>query len=192
MFRIKRLFFVCIVLWAFLFPGQLWCGGELAFLSHSTTGLRDALISQQESFSGEKSVAEGNGAVRFSKKLTKKQIKELALSATQNPDSKKVMLGRYIENSDSSYNVKAGTEYTFFELRNWDEIYRQTGFEYDQMWRICERFMKNQMKHGKDFYFSHDPNDPKGRGFSMEVSYLKKEKKRIRFIRTGDLWKAVW
>lgn len=182
-----------LLLGCFLFSVPIVWGGDPVFLDRSAV-CPQISFAWQENRSPAVFAEKENANSRCSRKkrLTLAQVRELALSATQNPDSKKVLLGRYFAHSDSSYNVRAGKEYTFFELKDWDEIYKQVGFNYSQMWRISKRFMKNQMKQQKDFYFSHDPNNPGGKGFSMEVAYLKKKKKGIRFVRKGNLWKAVW
>lgn len=187
--RVMRL----LLLGCFLFPVQIVWGGGPVFLDRPAACSRIS-FAWQENLSPGVFAEKENASIRCirRKRLTFAQVRELALSATRNPDSKKVLLGRYFAHNDSSYNVRAGKEYTFFELKNWDEIYKQVGFNYSQMWRISKRFMKNQMKQQKDFYFSHDPNVPGGKGFSMEVAYLKKKKKGIRFVRKGNLWKAVW
>ncbi len=127
------------------------------------------------------------------RKFTQNEIARLALLATKNAESQKVMMGSYVPNSPASYNRRAGTEYTYYELANWDSLYQQVGRDYEEMWKIGKRFMDNQLKQKKIFYFSHDPNHPRSRGFLRELWYLQKKKKGVRFIQEGDaLWKAVW
>ena len=93
----------------------------------------------------------------------------------------------------SSYITKAGKEYTFFDFGDkWSEATALVNNNKDEIWKINKKFIDNQYKAGKEFWFSHDPYSPRTEQyFSDEVSYLidlgVKDFKKV-----GDLWKAVW
>jgi len=73
--------------------------------------------------------------------------------------TKGVMLGKYDDNlSKVSYNrVAKDGEYTYFEMDNWDEIYKLVNESDDEMWKINKQFIDNQKALNKEFYFSQEP-----------------------------------
>ena len=109
--------------------------------------------------------------------FTQQEIDEYLIKATKhNPRGKKqVMLGKYDSGTSSSYISRAGDEYTYFDLgdKGWDEAYQIVQSD-EQMWRINKAFLKQQKERGCEFYFSHNPFDPKIRtGFTArEIEYL--------------------
>lgn len=125
-------------------------------------------------------------------KLTLKQIEEYAKLATKNSDKRKVMLGKYVPNNNTSYEIMAGKEYTFYQLDNWDEVYRNVGNDYEEMWKLNQKFLDDQISSGKEFYFSHDPFSPvNATGYAREINYLI-DKGVKDFIKEGNIWKAIW
>lgn len=68
---------------------------------------------------------------------------------------------------------------------------------FEQMFRINEQFIRNQFSLGKNFYFSHDPLQPKGFSFPKEINLLKQlvqisYGKEPSFFKEGILWKLTW
>jgi hypothetical protein len=116
--------------------------------------------------------------------------RSLAVAATKNANATKVLLGKYVANSAESYNVRAGSEYTFFNLDNWNEVLKSFGNDLTKMWEINKQFLKNQIDAGKDVFLSHDPSKATGY-FLEEVNYLKEEGFKT-FKQVGEnLWQAV-
>lgn len=71
------------------------------------------------------------------KEFTKEQIEAIVSEATRNPQSNKVMLGRYnLVLSEISYDREAGKEYTYYELDNWDDLYSLVGEDFEQMFKF--------------------------------------------------------
>ena len=110
------------------------------------------------------------------------------------------MLGKYDNGTTSSYISRAGDEYTYFDLGNkgWNEAYQIVQSD-EQMWRINKAFLDQQKELGCEFYFSHNPFDPKIRtGFTArEIEYLTRSVEegglggRINPTPIGkDLWKV--
>ena len=134
--------------------------------------------------------------------FTQQQIDEFLIKATKhNPRGKKqVMLGKYDNGTTSSYISRAGDEYTYFDLgdKGWNEAYQIVQSD-EQMWRINKAFLDQQKELGCEFYFSHNPFDPKIRtGFTArEIEYLTRSVEegglggRINPTPIGkDLWKV--
>ena len=125
--------------------------------------------------------------------FTPEQIEYYVNFATKQGDKNKVMLGMWDNGGASSYITKAGKEYTFFDFGDkWSEATALVNNNKDEIWKINKKFIDNQYKAGKEFWFSHDPYSPRTEQyFSDEVSYLidlgVKDFKKV-----GDLWKAVW
>ncbi len=86
----------------------------------------------------------------------------------------------------------AGTDYRFFQIDDWKDLYLSVGNNYDEMWKINQKFLDEQILSGKSFYFSHDPFSAiDGTGFAREVNYLI-DKGVKNFIKDGEIWKAIW
>lgn len=61
-----------------------------------------------------------------------------------------VMLGKFKPNlSEVSYNRVAGTNYTFFEMDNWGDIYGLVNESRNEIWKINEKFIRNQFDANK-------------------------------------------
>ncbi len=121
-----------------------------------------------------------------------KQIQKFAQAATKNAKASKVMLGSFEgEGNAASYSVRAGKNYTYFSLDNWNDLFKSVGGNYDEMWKINKQFIDEQWNVGKDFFFSHDPNNPLTEGLQREIIELKKLGVR-EFKPVGEnLWKAI-
>ncbi len=124
------------------------------------------------------------------------------MSASKNANKDQVMLGKFNkELSQISYNRAAGNDYTFFELDNWGDVFVQTNESRDEMWKINEKFINDNFKSGKSFYFSHNPNDinvvVKGSFYDDEINLLKelvfnKYGKEAKFNLINQNWKLEW
>jgi len=77
----------------------------------------------------------------------------LARLGTHNPESSKVMLGKFEDGGATSYIARAGNEFTYFSLPEWDAISQIVGK--DNMWLINKAFLNQQIALGKTFYASH-------------------------------------
>jgi hypothetical protein len=130
------------------------------------------------------------------------QVNDIATNATRNANATKVMLGKY--NSDLnqvSYNRAAGNNYTFFEMDNWDGVFKLVNESKDEMWKINEQVIKNQFNANKPIYFSHNPNDINiigaGSFYEQEIELLKqlvqqKYGKKAQFNPSNQYWKLEW
>ncbi len=134
--------------------------------------------------------------------LSSTQVDNLVSSATINPTAEKVMLGKFDKDlSKVSYNRAAGKEYVFYELDNWDDIFKLVDESRAEMWKINEKLIKDQFESGKPFYFSHNPNDidivGEGSFYELEIDLLKqlinnKYKKTAKFNFYDKYWKLEW
>lgn len=126
-------------------------------------------------------------------KLARYEINILVRNATKNLHAKKVMLGKYVEDSLESYNKRAGNEFTFFELEDklWKETFEKVNFDFDEMWKINKQFIDEQFKRGKEIYLSHEPTYDKS-FFAREIDYLEKDLKGKITKISETLWKVEW
>ncbi|MFN6944820.1 MAG: hypothetical protein ACK4ND_07710 [Cytophagaceae bacterium] len=136
--------------------------------------------------------------------LSSNQVNDLAISSTKNSNSSKgIMLGKYDEDlSNVSYNRVAKDEgYIYFEMDNWDEVYKLVNESKDEMWKINEQVIKNQFNLNKPFYFSHNPNDINivvaGSFYEQEIELLKQliqqnHGEKAKFIPFNQYWKLEW
>jgi hypothetical protein len=137
-----------------------------------------------------RAVVNGVSGVKF----TAQQIDDYVKLATKNPDSKKVMMGKYTDDV-TSYTKRAGTDHTYFDLgEEWNKIKTTVNGNDDEMWRINRQFIENAKKDGKEFFFSHDPR------LEMTNSSLKQEynlliqlgaKKELKQVE-NNLWQVIW
>ncbi len=134
--------------------------------------------------------------------LANAQISNLALSATKNKNAVKTMLGKHNKDINQvSYNREAGATHSFFEMDNWDDIFKLVNESKSEIWKVNERFIKNQFEANNPFYFSHNPNDikvvEKGSFYQQELLLIKelvqqKYNKTAKFNETGKYWKLEW
>jgi hypothetical protein len=98
--------------------------------------------------------------------------------------------------SPTSYKQRAIKEdggYTYFDLgeNGWNEAFYIVK-DNDEMWKINKQFIDKQNALGKEFYFSHDPDEATGFMF-REVNYIKQELKTKRIEKIKDnLWIVMW
>ena len=111
---------------------------------------------------------------------------DLASQAARNPDSNKVVLGKFLEDGKSYTKVAAHYEATYLKLENWRELSRSLSSE--EMWRINEAFIDQQIRAGKEIVLSHDPTRATG-FYKRELSYL--GELGYQFVRDGWVWRAV-
>ena len=106
------------------------------------------------------------------------------------------MLGRFNKDlSEISYNRVAGDEYSFYELDNWNSLYSLVDENFEQ--KINEQFIEKQFSLGKQFFFSHNPNNPQGMSYPLEIELLKEIVKRefntnVKFKPAGKYWILTW
>lgn len=134
-------------------------------------------------------------------KFTSKQIDDYVLLATKQGNQSKVMLGKFEINNPNSYNIRAGSDYAYFDMgpTNWTEAEALVGGSVDEMWRINKKFIDNRKALGNEFYLSHNPANPNYyKGFyKMEIDYLTNPISQGglggEIIDLGNnLWKVVW
>lgn len=111
---------------------------------------------------------------------------DLAASAARNPNSDKVVLGKFLKDGKSYTKVSAHYDATYFKLDNWREL-RKTMSE-EEMWKINESFLRQQIAQGKQIILSHDPAKATG-FFANEVDYLKSL--GYTFKKENWVWKAT-
>ena len=95
----------------------------------------------------------------------------LARLGTHNPESSKVMLGKFEDGGATSYIARAGNEFTYFSLPEWDAISQIIGE--NDMWLINEAFLNQQIALGETFYASHSIANATGY-FFHEINHLSK------------------
>lgn len=96
----------------------------------------------------------------------------VALSATRNPDSSKLVLGHFAQDGTSYQKVAAHYDATYFKVDDWKSV--TNGLSQDEIWRINETFLDQQILQGKQIIFSHNPLEAKPNSFfEKEVVYLR-------------------
>lgn len=70
----------------------------------------------------------------------------------------------------------------------WDNLF--SNLHKDEMWKINEKFLNQQIKQKKDIYLSHDPSEYINTDtfYGRELQFL--QKKGCEFVEDGDIWKA--
>jgi hypothetical protein len=127
------------------------------------------------------------------RKFTQKEIDDYVNLATKNPEAKKVMLGKYVEDA-TSYIKRAGNSHAYFDMGDeWNKAKALVNNSDDEMWRINKQFIRNAKKDGKEFFFSHDPRLETDSFLKDEYDFLielggKKDLIKIE----NNLWKMDW
>ncbi len=120
-------------------------------------------------------------------------VEQLAEIATNNPNKNKVMLGRYSEFEFMvSFDREAGTDFTYFTLKDWDSVQDALHEGANEMWKVNEQFIRKEVAKGKDFYFSHDPSVPEAGSFFEREIKLLEELGVIDYKKVGKHWKATF
>lgn len=78
---------------------------------------------------------------------------------------------------------------TYFAMPDaqWKEL--SQALTSDEMWEINKSFLEIQLKAGKQFIFSHNPEKATG-AFLREVKWLR-SKGLTHYVREGDVWRAI-
>gem|GEM_PF-5042681 len=111
---------------------------------------------------------------------------DLARQSTKNPTSAKVVIGKWQEANKSYTKVAAHYRASYFKATNWRELTRT--LTADELWKINEAFLDQQIQAGKQIFLSHDPSAATG-FFLNEVQYL--EDLGYRFVQHNWVWKAL-
>jgi hypothetical protein len=97
---------------------------------------------------------------------------DIAKSATRNSDSDILVLGHFSEEGTTYQKVAAHYNATYFKVDDWKVVTQ--GLSEDEIWKINETFLIQQLKQEKQILFSHDPLTARvGSAFEREVSFLK-------------------
>ena len=135
----------------------IFFGGIFSFISAGvTSGIR---LSRYYS--------KGARALRYAQKG---DYDKIAKMFTHNKHSKKVMLGKWDGGGSTSYVVRAGHDYTYYQMpaQVWDDLYKN-GVD---MWKINQTFLDQQIAAGKQFYTSHIVKGFEDGWFGREIDYL--------------------
>jgi hypothetical protein len=108
-----------------------------------------------------KGVAAGRGVLAPARGAS--WFDEVARSATRNADSNKVMLGHFAREGTSYQKAAAHYKATYFKVANYDAVTK--GLSQDEIWRINETFLSQQLRQGKQVLFSHDPTKARAGSF---------------------------
>ncbi|WP_027088436.1 hypothetical protein [Cohnella panacarvi] len=116
------------------------------------------------------------------------------MKATQNPESDQFILG-----VTGSYDIMADKlGFTYFKMSDevWDDLVANANRDYDEIWRVNEKFIKEQISAGKEILLSNNPfeqylfDDGSKRFFQRELDYLTVS--GYIFSETSDgMWKAT-
>lgn len=97
---------------------------------------------------------------------------DTAKNATRNAGSDKLVLGHFSRDGISYQKVAAHYNATYFKVGNWNAVTR--GLSQNEIWRINETFLTQQLRQGKQVLFSHDPSKARaGSFFEREVNFLR-------------------
>lgn len=100
-------------------------------------------------------------------------FEKTASDATVNPDSNKLVLGHFTSEGVSYSKVARHYNSTYFKIENWDVVTKDLSQE--EIWRINETFLLQQIRYGKRIFLSHDPTKTRpGSFYEKEVSFLQK------------------
>ncbi|MBR0147346.1 MAG: hypothetical protein IJM25_11895 [Eubacterium sp.] len=139
-------------------------------------------------------VAAGAAAVEVTKTevFTSKEVRDLAKKAIHGPaKSDMVFLGKHNDGTGAKPYDELAKEYgaQYFELDSWDELDKTHSG--DEMWRINEQYLIEQVSSGRDIYLTSDPEiwGETDTGFGREVRFLKEN--GFTFEQDGDMWYAV-
>ena len=89
---------------------------------------------------------------------------------TFNAESDTLVLGHFARKVTSYQEVAAHYKATYFKVDNWNAVTK--GLSQDEIWRINETFLTQQLRQGKRVLFSHDPLKARTGSF-REVDFLR-------------------
>ena len=126
--------------------------------------------------------------------LNSERIEYYLGKVRNNIDSDTVVLG-----STGKYDIIAETEgYTYFKMSDdvWTSLEKESGGNYDEIWKVNQQFIDEQIAANKNILLSNDPyqgyyfDDGARRFYQREIDYILS--KGYTFELTSDgLWKAV-
>ncbi|MFN7768587.1 MAG: polymorphic toxin-type HINT domain-containing protein, partial [Planctomycetaceae bacterium] len=97
---------------------------------------------------------------------------DVAKAATRNAESDTLVLGHFAREGSSYQKVAAHYRATYFKVDDWKTVTK--GLSQDEIWRINETFLDQQIRQGKKILFSHDPLKARPNSFfEREVEYLR-------------------
>lgn len=97
---------------------------------------------------------------------------DVAQAATRNANSDKLVLGHFSRDGVSYQKVAAHYKATYFKVDDWNAVTK--GLSQDEIWRINETFLAQQVRQGKQILFSHDPlKAPAGSFVEREANVLR-------------------
>jgi filamentous hemagglutinin len=131
-----------------------------------------------------------NGASTMPR-LTDAEVEQYAIQSTINPNSNKLILGKYIDdiNPASYQNVAKQMEATYFQLP--DKLPFNSLYPGDA-WRINAAFERQQLSNAeKSIFTTHTPHNQSG-GFKKEIGLARDEFAIIEYGKTDNgLWKTI-
>lgn len=81
-------------------------------------------------------------------------------------------MGHFAREGTSYQKVAAHYEASYFKVDDWNSVTK--GLSNDEIWRINETFLDQQIMQGKQILFSHNPLEARPNSFfEREVNYLK-------------------
>ena len=111
---------------------------------------------------------------------------DLARQSTRNPESTRVVLGKWQQEGKGYTRVAAHYRASYFKATDYRELTKT--LTPDELWKINEAFLDQQIRAGKQILLSHDPSTATG-FYLREVQYL--EDLGYRFVQENWIWKAV-
>ena len=141
----------------------------------------------QEEAKANETAKNSDNQTNAKKRLTDAEVEQVAKDSTHNPNSDKVMLGKFEgENVPTSYQNVAGKTHSYFEMTpaQWN-----TYSSSDKL-RINDAFLRQQIEQGKEIYTSHRPLNQTA-SFSRELQSLKAKYGIVEYERVGGIWKAI-
>ena len=167
--------------------------------SETTSDINDTIYTPEQM--GVRTAQEFAAAVVVEKgMLTENSIEQLARLAEINTAANVVTLGSYVANSTSSYDqtaYRAGNTFYTMGSAGWDAIMDKlqelgvdSSEQFNEMWKINQKFLDNQIVKGKIFEYTVNPNnlDFKSYGYK-EYTYLVENGYRL--IQANERFKMV-
>ena len=132
--------------------------------------------------------------------LTEESIEQLARLAEINTAANVVTLGSYVANSTSSYDqtaYRAGNTFYTMGSAGWDAIMDKlqelgvdSSEQFNEMWKINQKFLDNQIVKGKIFEYTVNPEELESYTYGFkEYKYL--ENNGYHLIEANERFKMV-